>query len=366
MATLVVSVRYLGGDPGLIYRRDLSGGSWTLVYTAPSGSAVFGLCNGKNAPGTIAGVLTDGTTYQIIVSFDGGVTWATTGSPVTITPPAGAPKIRLSEDGTLLYGVDVLGVSGDGLFVSSDYGATWDLLQAAVGDAGSGFGAVHASSGLIWWLQFQAGDSAAILNRIAANGSGFTQVTLPALDSGGRTPTELFRGFDATDTMLSHARTTPECQVVTDLAGAMTVTTLTDASADHADDAISIAPITDSVFIGWLFDDGDFLFDIVRSTDGGATWTQVFQTLDVSGNLDPQAVAVPGDPSHVYLAMDVPNVYASADGGATWTTDPTPAPTSGLPQWTSIVAIGATVHPGLARYRRADGALLYFRGTFEL
>lgn len=106
---------------------------------------------------------------------------------------------------------------------------------------------------------------------------------------------------------------------------------------------------------------------IWRSSDGGATWTEVVAETVELGNatdedhagLDNEISCVAPDPTNgdvVYVAMRPPYVFRSVSSGGGFTRESVPMPVSEPPfEWCGVAAIGAGhEQPGLARYPGKD------------
>lgn len=90
--------------------------------------------------------------------------------------------------------------------------------------------------------------------------------------------------------------------------------------------------------------EGETVLSVVKTTDGGATWTFLTQGLEGLGNAyDRMRVAVdPSSPNVVYVSTDTfgaPFTFRSADGGATWSETPAGYPVAVDPR--GVVYAGA-------------------------
>jgi photosystem II stability/assembly factor-like uncharacterized protein len=94
-------------------------------------------------------------------------------------------------------------------------------------------------------------------------------------------------------------------------------------------------------------------FDLLRSEDGGNSWTR--NALTTSGNITALALGVP-DARHVYVAVDGPALSYSADGGASWS-----RAGAGLEDAGRIYALQADGLAAGTLYLAADGGL--YRST---
>jgi photosystem II stability/assembly factor-like uncharacterized protein len=109
---------------------------------------------------------------------------------------------------------------------------------------------------------------------------------------------------------------------------------------------------------------------ILRSTDGGQTWTR---SADIPIQFDVRALLVdPGNPRVLYAGIEGGAVFKSTDGGQTWAMRNTGL---GSETWVYALAIDRTITPAIlylggfdpnghgAVYRSADGASSWSRIT---
>lgn len=220
----------------------------------------------------------DDTVY--VGSAAGGV-WKTTNAGTSWTPifdqvgtlPIGAVTLDPSNSNTVWVGTGdkngggCAGYFGQGVFLSSDAGATWSARN------GSGVTAMPLS--IVNAVAVQPTDS----NVVLAGGAGSCNAS-GALGGAGV--------FRSTDLGLTWARVL----------------------SNNVEDIVFV-PGTSTVYAG-LIGTG-----VSKSTDGGATWTSVSTGLNASGSRLRLAMS-PSDSSTLYALIGT-RLYKTINGGTSWT-----------------------------------------------
>ncbi len=316
-------ILYAGTDVGVFKSTD-AGVSWQPASHGLPAGVVRALAVAPSDPKTVYAGLDSGLHRNVYRSRDGGASWQqTTGPPLPATDDRVAALAVSPRSPTLLWA----GTVPDGLFRSADAGAHWapvalppqvfsvlavavapsapNTLYAGVFDQGPDPGGVYASTdgGVSWSRRNQGLDG--LDARTAAVPPGSPGVIYAGLDSQG-----LFRSANAGRRW---ARVT--------LSGAPAAgTPLVD---------FEIAPSADATFyalaLSWLW----------RSTDAGASWTEVSGT-DPN---DPYLAFLRVDPtdpfrlwgsagsfssSNPFPVTNAVPLLRSTDGGDSWATVPTP------------------------------------------
>ena len=115
--------------------------------------------------------------------------------------------------------------------------------------------------------------------------------------------------------------------------GGGTFTPVTDNQVDLSVGTIAFAPSNPSIVYAGMGDNdnGYFGTGVLRSTDGGVTWTRVSNNLVLPDKGQCMKILVdPNDPNHVYLGqysfvntatngLFISGIYISTDGGVNWT-----------------------------------------------
>jgi photosystem II stability/assembly factor-like uncharacterized protein len=246
--TALPSRLYCIGDPGLPYVSDDEGSSWTRVSDGlVASNRGIRLAPDPLAPGTLF-LSTDGN--GIFKTTDGGATWSPTGGP---PPDYGYGLAVDPTDSHIVYA----GGSRK-LMKSIDGGATWtDITPAPIGS----------------WVQDVVVDPTSHQTvYIAFTGSG------------------VFKSPD----------------------GGASWTKISGSLPDQTINALLLDPWTHTTLYAWTGSHG-----LYETTDGGATWTPLAGSPQYSswgGGL----VADPATPGTLYIAYRSSDVFKSTDGGATW------------------------------------------------
>ncbi|MBI4913247.1 MAG: hypothetical protein HY823_10955 [Acidobacteria bacterium] len=262
------------------------------------------------------------------VAAAGDWTWY----PITDALPAGTPAGNLSvgglafkpEDSNTLYmalgdmepGSADSTAEGRGFWISSDAGTTW-----ARGGTLGATTRVKTLLGIPGNIVLVAGNNG--LWRSVDSGLNFTQVTLPSNPSSVWDLLRLANGnLVATTTNPTRILTS------TDSGATWTAATLDASVTALASYRISVAAAasqsTAVVGIADTNGGGDLAKGLLKSNDGGATWTYVaaaslFNANDAGQGWYNQLITVdPNNTQTIFAAANL-SLYRSTDGGATWT-----------------------------------------------
>ncbi len=254
-----------GATTGLYASRD--GGKTWSESTAIAGKALAVAIDPSNATNAYAVVVATSvmatpaspenvTSWTIYKSTDGGVTWPAS-TPFTLTPTT-ALVSRIGIDP--LTPSNVYAYVNSALMRSVDAGASWQPINIPAAAAPAGF----------------------------TNPTGFAIApSQPSVAYATTFYTPLMKTTDGGDTWQAEAQI-----------------------QSAGENAIALDPTNASVV--WLVNGAG----IHRSTDGGATFSQVTTVGDGDGSWRSIAISN-ADSSHLF-ASDLHNVYATFDGGSTW------------------------------------------------
>ena len=285
-----------------------AGADWARSSTLP------GLNTGRiwslaSSPKT-AGIVVAGTDHGVYITTDSGTSWALAG---LATVRVWAVGFDVRDPSRLFAGTD-----GSGVFVSTDSGATWTASSAGLPDrtvralafgtdgvaAGTDHGVALSPDGTTW---HDGGLDQYSISALAIAANSPSLVLVAAADRGNLSNGYLFRSGGGTGSGWQPLQSgLPSAAVVT---------------------AIAAGPLTNSVTKRPLVvtsSKGTF-----RSGDSGVTWTA---STGVPQNLTLTTVVIsPLDPSLVYAGADEGgsnggDLLRSTDGGSSFT-----AADSGLP-----------------------------------
>ncbi|HVH33945.1 MAG TPA: PKD domain-containing protein [Tahibacter sp.] len=263
-----------GKDPQL----QLTGETWGPI--GPSSMSMTDWIMGRVAGRINAITPVPGNEDTVYIGSAAGGVWKTTNAGASWTPifdqvgtlPVGAVTLDPNNVNTVWVGTGdkngggCAGYFGQGVFVSTDAGATWN--------ARNGSGANTMPLSIVNAVAVQPTDS----NVILAGGAG-TCSTAGTLSGAG-----VFRSADG---------------------GA----TWTRVLSTNVEDIVFV-PGTNTVYAG-LINTG-----VSKSTDGGATWTNVSTGLNAAGSRLRLALS-PSDSNTLY-ALQGARLYRTTDGGANW------------------------------------------------
>ena len=178
------------GQPGVLERRSLGGGSWTAVEKVTIGSVI----DPDDLIATQAGVAAVASGGDVLVTGDGGLTF--TDNPVPCPPPAQRPSVAVTSPhglALLCVGEGYTGHTIKQVYVSRDDGAHWARAGAPSpdGDAGTiaataaGEVAIATASAASWLLHSgDAGSSWRIVHTADDGGAGWADLGFTTATDG--------------------------------------------------------------------------------------------------------------------------------------------------------------------------------------
>ncbi len=379
------STLYIGGAMGGVWKSTNSGTTWTPMTDSHASLSVGSIALDPQNHNTVyvgTGELNfAGDSYfgaGILKSTDGGTTWTHTCGPFC-GPVAndgyfgggariGSLAVQPNNSQVLLAGVSLDFV--DGIYRSSDGGTTWTRVlsgnpgtavlfdssnpttaYAALGNVFSGGAeSVYKSTngGLTWSVANGTGTSKLNLT----NAAGITLAIVPSA-----TTTLYVSVANLLDgSLIGFYKSTDGANTWTQLTGTPDYCT----PQCSYDNAIGIQPTNPSV----IFAGGAFSTTLVRSTDGGTTWTTL-QSAQNNGS-------VHGDVHAITFTPDGTSVYVGSDGGMFSTTQIT----NTTPVWTQLnntlgltqFYFGVSIHPtntSIAIGGTQDNGTLTYSGSLS-
>lgn len=337
-----------------VYRSADGGNTWAQVIAPASnaweGQIVFDATNANNAYATFGGV------YK---STDGGMTWATANGTGSNALPAGnyyALEIAPSSPNTLFVGA--LNSAGTQMFKTTDGGQNWTPLPGSPPNEGiqvdpvnseivfTGAGSYRSMDGGLTWSYVY--DPAGTHSGLAFSADG------SILYVGGE-----WGAWAATNLTDSNV-------TLTNLNGTLALTNFSGITIHPTDPTIAFGGTQSNgvdMYSGtstWQWaacDDGgaDGAFDfmdpstiyttcfspqsLLKSTDGGATFTQIYNGIvpsEFTGDNLPALAMDPSDSQRLYFAAA--HVWETNDGAKTWTAISPPLGNSGGYQTLSVSA----------------------------
>jgi uncharacterized protein (TIGR03437 family) len=315
--------------------RALSSTQWTNLGPAPIPRPNGGLAGRVNAVAVDprnANVVFIGTAEAgVWRTRDGGSTWtALTDSQAD--PAIGAIALDPSAPDTVYAGTgDPTGFPGAGMLKSTDGGANWTLIQVpfAPGYGGHRIGsiAVHPTNGKIVLAAVEFPSNAPAfpgIYRSADGGATWTKVATGLPQQVVFNPSNGNIAYAAMGQLTGNS--TLGIYQSNDAGVTWTPANGTGAgslpSTGFASARVAVAPSSPSTLYASLANGN--LLGLYRSTDAGATWTQLSKTPDYCSpqcGYDNVVAVHPLDPNTIYVGGV--RMQRSSDGGANWT-DVTP------------------------------------------
>ena len=298
-----------------VYRSGDGGGSWVRIGQPPGGVTLVALAVHPSAPRTVYG----GTGSGIFKSTDGGMTWELTGAPTGLIVATLA--LDPSRTGAVYAGLGVQGNDPGGVLRSTDGGATWERRRqglpgltansVAVDPADPDNLATAADTGL---FRSANGGARFVQTRAGyppAPGFGVLMGQVQASGPGTFYAVEFFQArlWKSTDAGLTW-------RPFSGPGGQQVILLRTDPLEPDTLYALTTAGLA---------------LRLHRSTDGGASWTPL-AFLPANCGLADLAVVRPSasSPAVLYAAgarspsipcspASQPALFRSSDGGASWT-----------------------------------------------
>ncbi len=292
---------YIGAPDGGVWKTMNGGSTWAPIFDFQPTLSVGDVAIDSGNPRIMYAATSDpfgystpfwGGTYSVGVrkSTDGGNTWAATGLTWTVGQNRTIRRLVIDpSDGQIL-----LAATSDGLYRTSDAGATWNkILPASAFDV-----EFQHNNGLIAY--------ATTSQVYKSTDAGATFSALTATCSGTRYSIEIAR---SNPKVLYTLCTNGTVQKSSDAGSTWTTTTAPAATLyGYYDNVLAVSPVNEKV----VYVAG---FDIRRSTDGGGTWSSV----TVAGHVDNHHIKfLPGSGSTLLVGNDG-GVFKSVNSGATWT-----------------------------------------------
>ena len=345
---------------GELFKSTDGGGRWSSVVIFPPGdvlraSIISILAIDPQNPGTVyvrtVGYASDG----LFKTTDGAASWITVPASIraaSVNGVRGATVNTLAVD-PQAPGALYVGIWGDRLFKSADWGASWSAVNSGLPDGGVTFVAIdpqdatvlYATTGRGVFRSKNGGSSWSAVNSGLPDGG----VTFVAIDP--QNPSTVYalagRVFKSTDSGSSWSATTPvtlltpagvrsEIPVFSLAIDPQNTSTLYAGGYSgvfkSADGGKSWSAASSGFPLGYVgslvidshnastlyaanFDSGEGVF---KSTDGGASWHSANSGLPTSEYYSPAVLAIdPKNPSTLY-AGTMSGVFKSTDGGANW------------------------------------------------
>lgn len=277
---------------GSVYHSSDGGASWSL-----RGTGQVNFLRGQPVVDPARPEVLYALTFQgLVKSTDGGRSWTSLATGGSVRSFALAPS-----DPEVIYVSRSLELSGNEILKSTDGGASWTVVKtdapsafvlvvdpadSRVVYAGTFDGVFRSTDGGMTWSAASAG--------LEDPNGGFEFIENLAIDP--RHPATLYAA--SFDSLYKSADQGTTWSVVWNSPRPFI-----------GFENLAIDSVTGTVY-GVLENEG-----ILRSSDGGLHWTQVFSSFGIE-----QALAVdPGTPGRIYTGTEAGGAYVSQDGGDSWT-----------------------------------------------
>jgi photosystem II stability/assembly factor-like uncharacterized protein len=278
---------------GVGLMKSIDGGAtWTEANTGITAWEMFGVVATASGPSKLYCIGDPGLPFT---SADDGSSWTRVSEGLL----ASNRGIRLAPDPqapeTLFLSTD-----GNGIFKTTDGGATWSKAGNPSPDYGYGLTVDPTNSQIVY-----AGGSRKLMKSIDGGGT-WTDIT------GGITGS-WFQDIVVDPT--SHQTLYTTCTgggVFKSPDGGATWTKISGSLPDQSTNVLLLDPWTHTTLYAWTGSHG-----LYKTTDGGTTWTPLAGSPQNS-SWGTDLAADPGTPGTLYIAYRSSDVYKSSDGGATW------------------------------------------------
>src|SRR5882672_6344790 len=315
---------YLGGAEGGVWKTTDGGATWATNFDSQPSLSIGAVAVAPSSPTTVY-VATGEENFAgdnfygagVIKSPDGGTTWAPVGlggnggtitgvtGITSFTGPfatgvggafIGSLSVNPLDANTVLAGASIFSSAGSGIYCSNDGGLNWSLKVA--GPAGTSV--VYASST-----------------------NAFAAIGLPAGPGGGNTANGIYLSTNAN--LACASQTWNKLTINVPGVDPTNFGRITLAVAPSTTG--SLATTTIYAAIANYFLSSNNLLAMLKSTDGGTTWTQLPSTPDFCAGQCWYDVAIavhPTNPNFVVVGGSAfdnnsSTLFRSTDGGTTWT-----------------------------------------------
>jgi photosystem II stability/assembly factor-like uncharacterized protein len=331
------STIYAGTSRGLLKSAN-GGASWTLVNIVPEGYLMAPLVLDPQDPNTLYAVTLDAVTFRsgIVKSTDGGASWN------MLAGSQALPPIRfLTVDPVTPSTLYSVAVPGRGIFKSTDGGESWISIKSGQGMSGPEFvvalaidpetpSTIYAAADL-WGpggssedIIYKSTDGGQNWMAVRTGISARVSVTSLAIDAGS--PFRIYATYSSNRLVATDAAgnvTVTDCGcwgIIKSTDGGETWTVMNAGllSGNFTGSTLMIDPGSpETLYVGYVDQGGTGVGGIVKSTNGAATWNpanagRTFIDIRV-------LVPDPVDADTIYTAVGTDGMFKSADWGANWT-----------------------------------------------
>jgi photosystem II stability/assembly factor-like uncharacterized protein len=330
------STIYAGEQTTGIYKSTDGGTTWSSANTGLGGPIIqiLALAIDPKTPATLYASASTSTGGGLYKSTDGAATWTQ-----VLNDKSGLLVIQSIAIDAQTPSTVRIGTFSAGVMTSIDGGASFAASSASLPKYGVNVVAINptnpavvyaaTTNGIFTTTTSGAGWSA------ANNGLALTSVTAVTVDPSS--PTTIYAGTRTSGIFKTTDGGATWASIYTGLGQ-----TGNAASSVPQVAAIAIDPQTRSTL--YAATQTTQSSGVLKSTDGGATWTPRASNLPLYANFISLAID-PKSPTTIYAGADGPGVYKSTDGAATW------SPANGFPGGGNVqvfgLAFGNTTPPSL-------------------